>query len=437
MIETREHEQAIIGSMLALGEEPIVDALDNLTADHFSYIAARQVFEAVKAIYNDKNILPTDTEIDAYLSAAKTPLHHSDITGFLRLATANHYWHIEQLVDAHQRRLMRKHTLTYTQKLESIETSAADIAEQLIQDIQQSVDVKTSAYNHISDIAAIVADPTRLKPSIKTGFYDLDTITSGLYPKEYIVVGARPSTGKTALMNNMAYNISMQGIPVGIFSLEMPSESIVTRMVCGLANVPMLNKLEGQTTSHQQSRIQQEADKIASLPIYIEDSSAPTTQYIRSTCRKWQRNHGVKVVFIDYLTKIASSGDKASDNREREVSRISTQLKDTAKDLGITLVVMSQLSRLSEQRSDRRPVSSDLRDSGQIEQDADKIILLHKPGIGKQTLKGNDGEKYIELLVAKNRNGRIGVCELYYDAEAMTFRNINNNKSYEQNEPIF
>jgi replicative DNA helicase len=281
-----------------------------------------------------------------------------------------------------------------------------------------------------------VADTTKLSPSIKTGFYDLDNLTSGIYPKEYIVIGARPSTGKTALMINMAYNIASQGIPVGIFSLEMPSESIITRMICGLANVQMTNKLEGKLTPHQEQRIKEISAQVSNLPIYINDDSAPTASMIRSTCRKWTRQNHVQVIFLDYITKIAAGDGKKSDTREREVSRISTSLKDTAKDLGISFVAMSQLSRLSEQRQDRRPVSADLRDSGQIEQDADKIILLHKPGIGKSTLSGKDGSKYIELLVSKNRNGRIGACELYYDAEAMTFRNINNNPTYE-NEPIF
>ncbi len=437
MIDTKEHEMSIVGAMLALGEEPIISALDSLSADHFSYSPARNVFDAFKFLYNNEGIVPTDSDIYTFLAKGDAKVIQSDLNEFLQIATTNHEWHIDQLVDAHQRRMMRRTALTYTQKLESNESTAYEYAEMMMQEIQSTIDNNTSSYSHISDIAKLVADPSRLKPSQKTGFYDVDSITSGFYTKEYIVIGARPSTGKTALMTNMAYNIAMTGVPVGIFSLEMSSEAVVNRIVCGLANVSMHNKLEGRITDYQQARIQEVADSVSKLPIFIDDTSAPTAQYIRSTCRKWHKNHGVSVIFIDYLTKITSAGDKATDNREREVSRISTQLKDTAKDLGITLVVMSQLSRQSEQRSDRRPVSSDLRDSGQIEQDADKILLLHKPGIGKSTMKGNDGSKYVEIIVSKNRNGKVGACELYYDAEAMTFRNINNNKSYEQNETIF
>jgi replicative DNA helicase len=437
MIDTKEHEISIIGAMLALGEEPIIAALDNLTADHFTYTPARSVFDAFKFLYDNEGIVPTDSDIYTFLAKSGAKVSQADLNDFLNLATTNHDWHIETLIDAHQRRMMRRTALTYTQKLESSEQTAYEYAEMMMQEIQSTIERNASSYSHISDIAKLVADPSRIRPSLKTGFYDLDQITSGFYPKEYIVVGARPSTGKTALMTNMAYNIAMTGIPVGIFSLEMSSEAVVNRIVCGLSNVNMHSKLEGKLTDYQQSRIQAVSQDVAKLPIFIDDTSAPTAQYIRSTCRKWLRTYGVSVVFIDYLTKITSAGDKATDNREREVSRISLQLKDTAKDLGISLVVMSQLSRQSEQRSDRRPVSSDLRDSGQIEQDADKILLLHKPGIGKSTMKGNDGSKYIEILVAKNRNGRVGACELYYDAEAMTFRNINNNKSYEDYEPQF
>jgi replicative DNA helicase len=436
MIETRQHEYAIIGSMLAFGGNAVIDAIDNLNEGHFSQLSARSIFQAYIKLQAEHIHLPADVDIFAYLNAIKTQVPDHDISEMIRCSTPNHLWHIEALIDACQRIQMRKTTLTYTQLLEAQEHSSYELSEMIIADIMAAVDNATSGYKHISEIASIVADPKNMQKSIKSGFYDLDSLTSGLYPKEYIVIGARPSTGKTALMTNMAYNIAMQGIPVGIFSLEMPSEAIITRMVCGLANVPMFNKLEGKLSPHQQQRIQDISAQVSNLPVYINDDSAPTVSTIRSTCRKWQRQYGIKVVFLDYITKISTSDAKNNDNREREISRVSMALKDTAKDLGITLVVMSQLSRLSEQRSDRRPVSSDLRDSGQIEQDADKIILLHKPGIGKTTLTGKDGAKYIELLVSKNRNGRIGACELYYDAEAMTFRNINNNPTYE-NEPIF
>jgi replicative DNA helicase len=436
MIDTKQHEYAIIGSMLAFGGGAILDAMDSLNESHFSQLPARSIFQAYIKLQGDKLSMPSDVDIFAHLSATRQDLPQHDINEMIRCATPNHAWHIEALIDAYQRIQMRKTTLTYTQLLESQEHTSHELSEMIISDIMASVDHSTASYKHISEIAAIVANPKSNQKSIKTGFYDLDNLTSGLYPKEYIVIGARPSTGKTALMTNIAYNIAMQGIPVGIFSLEMPSEAIITRMVCGLANIPMFNKLEGKLTPYQEQRIQDVASQVSNLPIYINDDSSPTASSIRSTCRKWQRQNGVKVVFLDYITKISTSDGKKTDNREREISRISMSLKDTAKDLGITFVVMSQLSRLSEQRQDRRPVSSDLRDSGQIEQDADKIILLHKPGIGKTTLTGKDGSKYIELLVAKNRNGRIGACELYYDAEAMTFRNINNNPTYE-NEPIF
>ena len=436
MIDTKHHEYAIIGSMLAYGGDSILDAMDSLSDKHFNSLPARTIFQAFVKLQSGNLEMPSDVDVLAYLNNTRSEVQSQDISEILRSATPNHLYHIEALIDAYERIQMRKTTLTYTQKLESQEHTSRELSEMIISEIMEAVDVNTSSSKHISEIAAIVADTTKLSPSIKTGFYDLDNLTSGIYPKEYIVIGARPSTGKTALMINMAYNIASQGIPVGIFSLEMPSESIITRMICGLANVQMTNKLEGKLTPHQEQRIKEISAQVSNLPIYINDDSAPTASMIRSTCRKWTRQNHVQVIFLDYITKIAAGDGKKSDTREREVSRISTSLKDTAKDLGISFVAMSQLSRLSEQRQDRRPVSADLRDSGQIEQDADKIILLHKPGIGKSTLSGKDGSKYIELLVSKNRNGRIGACELYYDAEAMTFRNINNNPTYE-NEPIF
>lgn len=432
MIDTREHEHALIGSMLVMGDDAVIDALTHLSADHFTQHAARAVFQAAHDIYTDTSRIPTEADIAAHLSARGNAVDFRDHTAFMRSATPNHAVHIEAIADAHARRAIRRIAIEASEKAEDPTASGIEIAEATIEALARASSAHTSDAQHIADIARIVADTSRRRQSIRTRFHDLDAITSGFYHKEYTVIGARPSTGKTALMCNMAHNIASQGIPVGIFSLEMSAESIVDRMVCGLANVRLYDKLEGRLAPDQVRRIHEAASTVGSLPIMVDDTSAPTAKRIRSTIRQWAREHGTTVVFIDYLTKIAPDEGKRTDNREREVSRITTALKDTAKDLNIAIIAMAQLSRMSEARKDRRPISADLRDSGQIEQDADKIIMLHKPGENAFTQTGRDGAKYIEAIVTKNRNGRIGTCELFYDAEAMTFRNVNNNPTYEE-----
>lgn len=424
MQDTREHEYAIIGSMIVSGEQVIVESLNSLTKDHFTYYETKQIFEAIRDIYETEGIIPSDSDIFAYLSANNNAVSGSSIAEILRFVTSNYVWHIAELVDARQRDTIRRHLMAYTVKAEEGEVDAHELAEMITTDVNASVTDNMSSYTHISDIASMICDPEHTSIPIKSGYHELDSITGGFYTKEYVIIGARPSTGKTAIMANMSYNMAKNGIPVAILSLEMPSEAIVNRMVCGIANVIMNNKLEGKISTHETDRIKKAADHVSTLPIYIDDTSAPTINYVKSICRKLKTKHNVKIIFIDYLTKIVSHETRKTDNREREVSRISTMLKDTAKDLGITIVAMSQLSRLSEQRADRRPMASDLRDSGQIEQDADKIILLHKPGIGKVTLYGRDGTRYIEFIVAKNRNGRVGACDLYYDYQNMTFNNL-------------
>ena len=424
MQDTKEHEYAIIGSMIVSGESVIIDALNSLTKDYFTYHETKYIFEAIRDIYETEGIVPSDSDIFAYLSANNNAVPGSSIADILRFVTSNYDWHISELIDARQRDTIRRHLMAYTVKAEEENIDAQELAEMITTDINTSVSSNMSSYTHISSIAELICDPEHTATPIRSGYHELDSITGGYYAKEYVIIGARPSTGKTAIMVNMAYNMAKNGFPVGILSLEMPSEAIVNRMVCGLANVIMNNKLEGKLSKHELDRIRQSADHVSTLPIYIDDTSAPTINNVKSICRKLKTKHNVKVIFIDYLTKIVSHETRKTDNREREVSRISTMLKDTAKDLGITIVAMSQLSRLSEQRADRRPMASDLRDSGQIEQDADKIILLHKPGIGKITLYGRDGTRYIEFIVAKNRNGRVGACDLYYDYQNMTFKNL-------------
>ncbi len=432
MIDTRDHEHALIGSMLLMGDEAVIDALTHLSGDHFTQHGARAIFQAAADIYASTSRIPTEADITAYMSARNASVDFRDHGAFMRLATANHGIHIDAIADAHTRRSIRRLAIEATQKAEDPNITGIDTAETLIEALAAASSAQATDARSIAEIARISADTTRQRHSISTRFHDLDAITSGFYLKEYTVIGARPSTGKTALMCNMAHNIAAQGIPVGIFSLEMAAESIVDRMVCGLANVQLYDKLEGRLTPPQVARIHEAAALIGSLPIMVDDTSAPTAARIRSTIRQWSRIHGTAVVFIDYLTKIAPDQGKRTDNREREVSKISTALKDTAKDLNIAIIAMAQLSRMSEARKDRRPISADLRDSGQIEQDADKIIMLHKAGEGGFTQTGRDGSKYIEAIVTKNRNGRVGTAELFYDAEAMTFRNINNNPKYEE-----
>jgi replicative DNA helicase len=245
--------------------------------------------------------------------------------------------------------------------------------------------------------------------------------------------------GKTAFLTSLAMNISRQGIPVGVFSLEMAAEALVMRTLTGKAGVEMMRFRTGSTSEHENAKVFASADESYSLPIYYDDFSQQSVGRIRSVCRQWQRNHGVKVVFIDYLQLITPDLLRSSDNREREVAKISSGLKGLAKDLGIHVAALAQLSRKNETRADKRPVPSDLRDSGAIEQDADLILMLHRPEEfpGSTTLSGKHPQGIAEILISKHRNGPTGSVELYFDKQSMEFRNMYREPEYDEPQNVF
>lgn len=257
---------------------------------------------------------------------------------------------------------------------------------------------------------------------LKTGFADLDKKTAGLQKGDLIIVGARPAMGKTTFAQNLAYNIAnINRRGVLFFSMEMAKNEIVERMISDIADVDNWKMRTGNLSDEEFSRIGDALGEIDELPIYIDDTSSMTVMELRNKARRAKHDHDIGVVVVDYLQLITGS-DRYSGNRVQEVTEISRGLKILARELEIPVIALAQLSRNVTGRDDPRPVLSDLRESGSIEQDADLVMFLHRPDYYK---KPEEEETNItELLIRKHRHGAIGLIELYFDGSRSRFMSL-------------
>jgi replicative DNA helicase len=255
-----------------------------------------------------------------------------------------------------------------------------------------------------------------LLTGLSTGFEDLDRMTSGLHRGEMVVIAARPSMGKTSLAMNIAEHVTVeQKQAVGVFSLEMTAESLVLRMLCSRARVNLRNIREGFLAERDFPKLTQAAGRLAKAPLVIDDTPALSILQLRARARRMWQQQGIKLFVIDYLQLLHSTSRRAADNRQQEISEISSGIKALAKELDVPVIVLSQLNRELEKERNRKPRLSDLRESGAIEQDADLVGLLYRPSSGddEETPAGQDADA-VNLLIAKQRNGPTGDVNLTF-----------------------
>ena len=260
---------------------------------------------------------------------------------------------------------------------------------------------------------------------LKTGFADLDNITAGLQKGDLVVVGARPAMGKTTFAQNLAMNIALTGKKVLFFSMEMASNEIVDRMISESSGVKSWNMRTGNLTDEEFAKIGEALGEMDELPIFIDDTSSMTITELRNKARRAKHNHDIDVVIIDYLQLINGS-DRYAGNRVQEVTEISRGLKILARELEVPVVALAQLSRNVTGRDDPRPVLSDLRESGSIEQDADLVMFLHRVDYYHMNEDNYEPTNITELLIQKHRHGAIGKVELYFNKEISRFMSLDN-----------
>ncbi len=284
------------------------------------------------------------------------------------------------------------------------------------------------AFHNIKDVLVRTYDNIELLNNrkgdvtgIATGFSELDRMTAGFQRNDLIIVGARPSVGKTAFALNIAQNVATKtGENVAIFSLEMGAEQLVMRMLCAEGNINAQNLRTGALTDEDWGKLTMAMGSLSNAGIFIDDTPGVRIGEIRSKCRRLKQEHGLGMVLIDYLQLIQGDG-RSGENRQQEVSEISRTLKQLARELEVPVIALSQLSRGVEQRQDKRPMMSDIRESGSIEQDADIVAFLYRDDYYD---KETENKNIIEIIIAKQRNGPVGTVQLAFVKEYNKFVNL-------------
>ena len=291
---------------------------------------------------------------------------------------------------------------------------------------ERQADMKTLVNKAIEEVEAQHLRKGEIS-GIPTGFHDLDKLTDGLQAGEMIVVAARPSMGKTSLAMNIVEHVAMTAKkPVGVFSLEMTSKQLVTRMLFSQARMNLRTARDGFLISSDFPKMTAAAGRLAKAPLYIDDTAGLSILQLRAKARRMKHQHDVQLIVVDYLQLLNSTSRRARDNRQQEITEISGGIKTLAKELRLPVIILSQLNREMERDKSRKPRLSDLRESGAIEQDADIVGLLYKPASGEDEEGGlvdpSEGEP-VNLLIAKQRNGPTGDVHLTFFKDYTRFEN--------------
>ena len=303
----------------------------------------------------------------------------------------------------------------------SAEQELFEVSDKIVKSDYVSIDqLLADAFDRIDDLHK---NKGSLR-GLKTGFRDLDKKTAGFQKGDLIIVGARPAMGKTTFAQNLTYNIaSINKKGVLFFSLEMGANEIIDRMISDVSGVDNWKMRTGNLSDEEFQKIGDAMDEMDDLPIYIDDSSAMTIVELRNKARRAMHDHDIGIVIIDYLQLLQGS-DRYKGNRVQEVTEISRGLKILARELNIPVIALAQLSRNVTGRDDPRPVLSDLRESGSIEQDADLVMFLHRPDYYRQNDDNYEETHITELLISKHRHGPVGKIELYFHPELLRFMSL-------------
>lgn len=425
-----EAEQAILGCIL-IDENVPVEVMSKLCGEDFYIDAHSTIFEAMNKIYNSNSPVDFVTLSDELDKCGQL----EQIGGIEYLTTLTnvvpsavnfaHYMNIVKR-DSVLRKLISSGQKIIENSYESDDkTEALSYAEKLIFEIAQNEDA--TSLEHIGDALKSVIDKfdkisknKNVLRGMATGFRDLDKITNGLQNSDLILLAARPGVGKTSFAMNIVTNIAIsQNKRCAIFSLEMPKTQLAQRALCSVACVSMAKALRGELSVDEWKAIWAANKKLVDAGLYIDDSSMNTPIDILSKCRRLKREGGLDLVMIDYL-QLMNSGGKVKDNRQQEISEITRYLKIAARELDVPIIVLSQLSRAVETRKDHRPVLSDLRESGSIEQDADIVMFIYKPEMYND-VPSEDESGVCELNIAKHRNGSLDTIKLRWFGEYTTF----------------
>lgn len=421
-------ERAVLGCMLT-SQNALMRAADMLSAADFYSAAHREIFEAVlRILENSANVdllmVCDELERVGMLDAVGSVEYVSDLPRLVP-STANLDTYIAIVETKSMLRALAQTGGAITAKaLEATENAEAIVEEAEKRIFEVSMRRQSDRLSHIRDIVletyTRMGDSARFKgglSGVPTGFYLLDRMTFGLQPSDLIIVAGRPSMGKTSFAMNIAEFAAMNRRCVAVFSLEMSREQLVRRLLCSQAAVDMDKVRTGSIDENDYMRLAQTMTQLAGAQMYIDDTSDISVGEMRSKCRKLKLEQGLDLVLIDYLQLM--SGPRHAENRQQEVAAITRSIKGMARELDVPVLLLSQLSRAPESRADKRPMLSDLRESGAIEQDADVVVLLYRKAFYEE-----DADNIAEAIVAKHRNGKTGTIRLAWQGEHTRFVNL-------------
>ena len=428
-----EAEQSVLGSMF-LSKYAVQKAVESLTSDLFYSDRNAKIFDAISTLTEkgkpvDLTTVATELEDRKLLKQIGDIEYITEIINSVPTA-ANIDEYIKIVEEkAILRRLIEEATSIASDGYNTTEdfNDVLDNAEKKILNVVKTR--KGSEFRSIQEVLSKTqSDLEKLAQTkneitgLQTGFYDLDKVTSGLHPNELIIIAARPAMGKTAFALNLATNIAMyNNKPVALFNMEMGAEQLAMRMLSSQGQIDGYKIRNGRLENNDWKRVNEAISRLSDTKIYIDDTPGMTISEIRAKCRRLASSEsGLGIVIIDYLQLISGSA-KYAGNRQQEVSEISRSLKTLAMELDIPIVALAQLSRTVEGREDKRPLLSDLRESGSIEQDADIVAFLYRDDYYTKQISIDENTSKSEFIIAKHRNGPTTTIDLVFKRNTSTF----------------
>lgn len=433
-----EAEQSVIGSML-MDKSAIVTASEMIQRDDFYQHQYGVVFETMVELYNEGRPVDLVTLQDR-LKEKDVPPEISSLT-FIKdvIAAVPTSANIRSYASIVREKAILRRLIKVNEEIANTCYAGKEKTEDILAETEKRIfdllqNRNNSEFVPISQVAMNVLEKIEIAAKSKstvtgipTGFTDLDYRTSGMQPSDFILIAARPSMGKTAFVLNVVHHVAVKKkLPCLIFSLEMSKEQLVNRMLSMESKVDSQTLRTGTLSDSDWDKVVDGIGVISQSTLMIDDTPGISITELRSKCRKMKLEHGLSLVIIDYLQLMSGNG-KNGDNRQQEISEISRSLKALARELNAPVVALSQLSRACETRTDHRPMLSDLRESGAIEQDADVVMFLYRDDYyNKDTERPN----VAEVIIAKQRNGPIGTVELVWLPNYTKFANMERPPEY-------
>ena len=432
-----EAEQSVVGAML-MDKDAITTAGEIISGDDFYQASYGVIFDSMIELFNEGKPVDLIT-LQERLKEKDVPAEIASLEFVRDLVTAvptsaNVKYYAQIVAD---KSLMRK-MIKLNESIENMCYAGKEPVESIMEQTEKSmfqllqrrttgdyVPIKQVVLNALDKIEKASKSKGTVT-GIPTGFIDLDYKLSGFQPSDFILIAARPSMGKTAFVLNIAqYMAFKKNKAVAIFSLEMSKEQLVNRLFSLESQVDAQSLRTGNMKDSDWEKLIEGAGIIGQSKLIIDDTPGISISELRSKCRKYKLEHGLDIIIIDYLQLMTGSVGRSSESRQQEVSDISRQLKGLARELNVPVVSLSQLSRAVESRPDKRPMLSDLRESGAIEQDADMVCFIHRPEYYKiyTSDDGTDLRGMAEIIIAKHRNGAVGDVRLRFIGQYTRFQN--------------